>query len=316
MKHFLFFFCCLSLLIGAEEMESPLPEVFPSFDNAMQPDKLYFQSVIERPRQWAVLRELYCEYLAKNMTLAPDNASYKIPKIIHMIWLGSPLPDFAKRMIASWKELHPTWEIRLWTDAELINFPLINQEAFDRTKNFGKKSDIWRYEILERFGGMYADCDFECIRSFDEIHQTADFYTGIGDGRGKPKFLNGIIGCRPHHPIMQLCVESIKPDVVEDSFQEILHATGPVFFTNCVERWLKERGNDLQENESDIVVVFPATFFYPFPDYLRSSYSSIERVKRDWLRPETFAIHYWAISWLPEKPLPPPEDIVSTGETG
>jgi mannosyltransferase OCH1-like enzyme len=43
------------------------------------------------------------------------------------------------------------------------------QAAFDRASNFGEKSDIWRYEILFRLGGVYVDTDFECVRPFDSL---------------------------------------------------------------------------------------------------------------------------------------------------
>ena len=34
-------------------------------------------------------------------------------------------------------------------------------------KILGEKSDIFRYEILYRFGGVYVDTDFECIKPFE-----------------------------------------------------------------------------------------------------------------------------------------------------
>ena len=33
-----------------------------------------------------------------------------IPKIIHQIWLGSPVPEYLKTLMESWKALHPDWQ--------------------------------------------------------------------------------------------------------------------------------------------------------------------------------------------------------------
>lgn len=295
-------------LLSDEQVE------FPPFDNAMLADKQYYQSQVHFSQVWTLYRNLYNEYILQRPFFNPLISPYKIPKIIHIIWLGSALPDFAKKMLDSWKKFHPSWEVKLWTDEDLACFPLRNQEAFDRTKNFGKKSDIWRYEILEKFGGVYVDCDFECIKPLDDLHRTVDFYTGIGDGRTRPKLLNGIIGCRPHHPLIEACINSINPEVKEDSFQEILESTGPVFFTNCITNWLLQRNDLYQDVDPGIVVGFPTSFFYPFPDHIRQFYTSVDDVKKDWLRPETFAIHYWALSWFPTEPRPPLESTSSEEE--
>lgn len=43
------------------------------------------------------------------------------------------------------------------------------QKAFDAATNFGEKSDILRYEILEKHGGVYADVDVACVQAFDSL---------------------------------------------------------------------------------------------------------------------------------------------------
>lgn len=40
---------------------------------------------------------------------------------------------------------------------------LKNQIAYSSAKNWGMKSDILRYEILQKFGGVYIDTDYECL---------------------------------------------------------------------------------------------------------------------------------------------------------
>ena len=41
-----------------------------------------------------------------------------IPKIIHYCWFGGkPLPEDAKRCIASWKRYMPEYEIKEWNES-------------------------------------------------------------------------------------------------------------------------------------------------------------------------------------------------------
>ena len=90
-----------------------------------------------------------------------------------------PFPKEAKAWQETWQNLHPDWEYKLWTneDVELLDFE--NITYYNEAKNWGEKADILRYEILYRFGGLYADIDQSCLKPFDILHHTCDFYTGV-----------------------------------------------------------------------------------------------------------------------------------------
>ena len=91
-----------------------------------------------------------------------------IPKKIHLIWLGPKTPPIVfKDCLASLKKNLPDWEFKLWTDADVPSLDLYNQKYFDEETNYAAKSDILRYEILYRFGGVYIDVDIEVIQSLD-----------------------------------------------------------------------------------------------------------------------------------------------------
>ena len=94
-----------------------------------------------------------------------------LPKIIHQLWVGPPLPLHIYQMMQTWKEHHPTWEVKLWTEAP----PLVNQDLWDNAEKISPKapeqfrSDVARYEILYHDGGIWADADFVCQRPFDAL---------------------------------------------------------------------------------------------------------------------------------------------------
>src|SRR3954452_9252859 len=102
-------------------------------------------------------------------TLAPTppsapNAGLLIPRIIHRVWLGDgAMPPEYEAFGETWAQHHPGWEMRLWRSSDLP--PLRNQDLFDRATSFAQQSDIARYELLLRHGGVYVDTDFECLRS-------------------------------------------------------------------------------------------------------------------------------------------------------
>src|ERR671939_669644 len=98
-----------------------------------------------------------------------------IPRLFHWIWLGNrPLPTEHRRWIGGWLELHPRWKHVLWTEE---NRPtLINEEQFQRADSYAQQSDILRYEIVYRHGGVYVDTDFECLRNIEPLMEGADAF--------------------------------------------------------------------------------------------------------------------------------------------
>lgn len=237
-----------------------------------------------RSVNWMVVKNLYETYAINNLEWSETP---RIPKIVHHIWLGGPLPEKCKVLRETWMEMHPDWEFILWTEKEIDEFGLKNRKIYDETSNYGSKSDIARYEILYRIGGLYVDTDFECTQKFDVFHHCCDFYAGLAAWEVLLAY-NGLIGAAPGHPILKACIDNLHSfKGKKDTPEGIQGRTGPFFFTSCFFKGLKVHAGPS--------VLFPANYFYPWPHY--------ERDKRDrksilkWVKPETFAIHHWHCSW-------------------
>ncbi|CAM9778082.1 unnamed protein product [Laminaria digitata] len=155
-----------------------------------------------------LVRRNYEQHHRRSATTTTDSSSL-IPRTLHHIWLGSPLPEACARLRESWLSRHEGWTARLWGDADVEAFGLENQEAYDAAGNFGEKSDILRYEILLRHGGVYVDVDFLCLGAFDELHRHYELYAGVSN-TGTFELNNGLVGCRPDHPIMRDIVNRIR----------------------------------------------------------------------------------------------------------
>jgi mannosyltransferase OCH1-like enzyme len=186
-------------------------------------------------------------------------------------------PEF-EELGASWAHHHPEWEMRLWRPSDLP--ALRNQALYDAATSFAQKSDIARYEILLRFGGVYVDTDFECLRSFEDLLGGVEAFIGTEDGR---YLTNALMGAVPGHPLLEKIVGAIPASIGRGGGLPTNHTTGPHLVTGLV-------GDDSTLQES--VRVFESELFYP---YLYN-----ETYRRDEHFPEAYAVHHWAGSWLSE----------------
>jgi len=229
---------------------------------------------------WKILQDSYSAWQKKASEVQKEQL---IPKKIHFIWLGSPLPNSCQDIVDSWRQFHPGWEIKVWTDSDLADFHLKNQASFDKAKEPSQKSDIWRYEILERFGGIYADIDFECFQPFDSLCKEVSFFAGIYV-ENRLEINNAIIGSAPHHPIIALCMNRLEIVDGDSSYDRILEETGSIYLTKCYLQLALSHIGD--------AVIFPCGYFYPLPISLQNLKGRRSQLIQQWKKPETMAIHY------------------------
>ena len=160
-----------------------------------------------------------------------------------------------------------------------------NQEFYYATDNLGIKSDLLKWEIVYRYGGVYVDTDFECLQDLEILHHIYDFYTGIQPLDTQYVQLGAaIFGAVPGHPILKHCIESIKNDWDKKG---VPAKSGPIHFTKSFFETAGKSGL--------IDIAFPASYFYPLgcaERYLK---------RKEWIENGAWAIHHWAKSWMPAK---------------
>jgi mannosyltransferase OCH1-like enzyme len=215
-----------------------------------------------------------------------DSGEPLIPKKIHQVWIGGKMPDEYQRFSDSWQKHHPGWEYKLWGDRDASEFGMHNKAFFDAAPTNGQKSDIFRYEILRRYGGIYIDTDFECLKPFDDL-MYLNFFTSSGY-TGNLELYIGIIACVPNHPIIESCVLDMKGVHNYNTTMDVFNTTGSYYFTKC---FLKEVNGDTEG-----IVAFPPLFFYPWANNIRGDPEPYRHVK-----PFSYAIHHWKVSWLIKK---------------
>lgn len=96
-----------------------------------------------------------------------------IPRVIHQTWKDHEVPERFLGAQRSWREAHPEWEYRFWTDEDLAR--LVRERApellplWDRYPEAIQRVDAARYVILREFGGVYVDLDVHCLRPLDSL---------------------------------------------------------------------------------------------------------------------------------------------------
>ena len=97
----------------------------------------------------------------------------KIPKIIHQTWKTDKIPEDLKKFQKTWIELNPDYTYLLWTDAQfdifVLNYYPEYYKVFKNWKYHIQRVDMIRYMILDHFGGIYVDLDFECKKPMNEL---------------------------------------------------------------------------------------------------------------------------------------------------
>jgi mannosyltransferase OCH1-like enzyme len=79
----------------------------------------------------------------------------------------------AQRYRATWAAMNPGWVMRLWDDAECAAFVRSEfpeyVDAYFKLPHNVERADFFRYMVVLRYGGLYADIDTECHRPMDEL---------------------------------------------------------------------------------------------------------------------------------------------------
>ena len=126
-----------------------------------------------------------------------------IPKIIHQIWVGnSNIPSQYQYYQSTWKKIHPSWQYRLWTNADIKSFSPKIQELFYNARSFAEQADILRLEILKENGGVYVDLDTECFASLDPLIEKYNFIAVTASTDLSFEITNSLIASEKNHPIL------------------------------------------------------------------------------------------------------------------
>lgn len=223
-----------------------------------------------------------------------------IPRIIHQTWKNAEVPAEWRPYQERWRALHPDWEYRFWTDADLHAFIREHYGWFlpiyEGYPDPIMRADAARYFLLFHFGGLYADLDYECLRPFDELiagcrlliglEPAAHLEEPITKATGLQRMLcNALMASEPGHPFWEHVFRQV---VASHKAPEALGATGPHMLTYAYNAYARP----------DELSVLPAEQLHPITSYQRwvamapEEQAAIARV--------AYGLHHWSNSWCHE----------------
>lgn len=219
-------------------------------------------------------------------------------KTIRYCWFGDkPLPQNAKKCIASWKKFFPDYEIKLWNEDNYnVNINTFSAQAY-KMKKYAFVSDVARFWILYNYGGIYFDTDVEVIRDMREniIVQgpflasakdiSIDIEKGVECEPGLGMFADK--GMELFKEILDI-YNSIRDFCIDASFMQ------SVMIPNIMDRVLLPKGYNKKSLEIQKIAgfnIYPPEYFAPI------TFSS----GRESITLNTYSIHYYNKSWLSPK---------------
>lgn len=174
-----------------------------------------------------------------------------IPPVIHQTWKDTSPPHVLSRLCDTWKQQNPGAAYRFYDDAACRD--LVRREfpgcldAYDRLPFAVQRADFFRYLVVYRYGGLYADVDMECLKPFErffalrgavfsiEARMTAARQRELGYLRPF-QIANCIFAAEPSDPFLGHVIDRIVAlvDRLRDrSLGDVEDVTGPRMLTRA-----------------------------------------------------------------------------------
>jgi mannosyltransferase OCH1-like enzyme len=195
------------------------------------------------------------------------------------------MPEPYIRFGQKWKELNPGWTVIDWTEeviSEFFQLKHVFDHMYERDAGRGsielyvQLADVVGYALVERYGGVYMNCDMEPVRPLPRLPEMAwASYENNEDGR----IVNAAIGSpQANDPFWKALLEGLPRRYFADPTAEMVETTGPAYLTDFA-NWNKGK-----------LYVFPTETFNPIHwkqipeggDASGREYSS-----------KTIAVHHW-----------------------
>lgn len=144
-----------------------------------------------------------------------------IPRVLHFIWMQGldDMPDKYRRCFESWELNNPGWRVVLW-DRDKLRW--VHSSWVWDVDSPTVQSDVIRMELVLRFGGVYLDCDMECVRPISGLVEGMDAFVSRRDER---TFESTGFGATHGHPWMMDTVIALND--VRDRIREGLDIDAP-----------------------------------------------------------------------------------------
>ena len=133
-----------------------------------------------------------------------------VPKIIHQLWIGDK--EMPINAMNSVKNMNSDYKYMFWcekTIEENLNIKPRYQRKIDEHTAIWGKADMYRYFILEQYGGIFVDADMVCIEPFDDFLLSSAFFCWENEIMRPNLCATSLQGYPPNHIIPKSAIEWI-----------------------------------------------------------------------------------------------------------
>ena len=113
-----------------------------------------------------------------------------IPKLLHFVWVGPPMPEWARYNLERWRALNSGWPCLVHDETVLLEEFRPGYESIEGEHEWGRKADLLRVSALCKFGGWYFDIDFLPFRPMQHV---LDDHDGVKEGFFLVRWDEGLI---------------------------------------------------------------------------------------------------------------------------
>lgn len=226
----------------------------------------------------------------------------RIPKIIHQTWKDDHLPEVFQILSQTWCNVLPDWEYHLWTDDMNRDFVRVYYphflQKFDSYPKAIQRADAIRYLLLQTYGGLYVDLDFECLDSkiltfFDDVDFVAGKEPHCHAQRYGREYIicNALMASTPGNPFLQQVIQRMQNHPFGWNVRhgrDIVDSTGPFLLTDVY--------NDFLSRER--IRIVDSKYLYPIRQGEAKFVIENNMSKEMEMRVScAYAVHYFSGTW-------------------
>lgn len=208
-----------------------------------------------------------------------------VPRVMHWWWDGCPPPPEYLEFRQRWVDLHPAWRLEIWNEqrwlTEFGSHPAAalysGREQYSRyAHEWGWKTNIARYVLLEQYGGLWIDADLEPRKPVDPLIAQIEGEQAAGNALAAYEDTRHVNNAFLATPVggafISAVVDGLRRRVEAKRRRPSNVATGPHYLT------------DLHATQPGLVVL-DRKLIYPM------HWSELDQ--RDSEYPDAYTIHHW-----------------------
>lgn len=199
-------------------------------------------------QMYKIITALVFGFLFFVMSYAVEHGA--IPRVVWQTYKTRQLPNMAALFANTWRTTNPEWSVRLFDDADArrfisMHFGALHVEVFDSYPIGVMRADFWRYCVLFKEGGVYADVDTLSEQPIESwlMGGSRGLVVGV---ENELHLVQWVLAAKPNHPALAAVIVEVMRRATEPRCRaggfvahSVHHCTGPAVFTDAVLRFAR-----------------------------------------------------------------------------